>query len=33
MQTVAAKQGIHSEEVDQIINLVNQQLEKNRAAS
>ena len=32
MQTVAAKQGIHSDEVDQIINLVNQQLEKNRAA-
>jgi hypothetical protein len=32
MQTVAAKQGIHSAAVDQIIHLVNQQLEKNRAA-
>ena len=31
MQTVAAKQGIHSDAVDQIVDLVNQQIEKNRA--
>ena len=31
MQAVAAKQGIQSDAVDRIVDLVNQQLEKNRA--